>query len=258
MLGFDLTTTDFRYPEEIIHAFIGGSALHGAKMDGTDDLDIYGVFVEPPDKILGLDKDEHFVWSTAGPGRNGPEDVDVCLYGLRKWAGLACKGNPSVLHFLFAGNLYPVDRKANTWQHLTDRKRDFLAKSHYKQFLGYAQAQLARMVGERSRKVNRPELVLEYGFDTKFAMHVIRILVECEELLATGWISLPSPEKDMLIEIRKGQRTQEWVMKDALQRIGHIEELARTSNALPEEIDRQLVSSLIASLYREHWRRWKI
>jgi hypothetical protein len=27
--------------------------------------------------------------------------VDVCLYTLMKWAGLAAKGNPSALHFLF-------------------------------------------------------------------------------------------------------------------------------------------------------------
>jgi len=25
--------------------------------------------------------------------------VDVCLYTLMKWAGLAAKGNPSALHF---------------------------------------------------------------------------------------------------------------------------------------------------------------
>jgi hypothetical protein len=33
------------------------------------------------------------------PPAGNPEDVDLTLYGLRKWAALACKGNPSVLHF---------------------------------------------------------------------------------------------------------------------------------------------------------------
>jgi hypothetical protein len=35
------------------------------------------------------------------PPAGNPEDVDLTLYGLRKWAALACKGNPSVLHFFF-------------------------------------------------------------------------------------------------------------------------------------------------------------
>jgi len=258
-LGFDIRASGFRYPDELICAFVGGSELHGAKIKGTDDHDIYGVYVEPPDKILGIDSDEHFVWSTSGTDRrNGPGDVDVCLYGLRKFAGLACKGNPSVLHFLFARNAVLVSPSVDTWQHLLDRRRDFLAKSHWKQFVGYANAQLARMVGDRSRKVNRPELVLEYGFDTKFAMHVIRILVECEELLSTGWITLPSPEKELLISIRKGEVTQEWVMRDAEERTQRIKALAETSTWLPETINRLTVSRLVAELYREHWKRWKL
>jgi hypothetical protein len=27
---------------EIIHAFVGGSALHGVKLHGTDETDVYG------------------------------------------------------------------------------------------------------------------------------------------------------------------------------------------------------------------------
>ncbi len=84
-------------------AFVGGSQLHGAKVDGTDDTDWYGLFIEPPDKMIGLDRDEFFVYTTGGKqGGNGPQDVDVSLYSLRKWAGMAAKGNPSALHFLFA------------------------------------------------------------------------------------------------------------------------------------------------------------
>lgn len=38
----------------IIHLFIGGSQLHGAKVEGYDDLDIYGCYIEPPERILGI------------------------------------------------------------------------------------------------------------------------------------------------------------------------------------------------------------
>ena len=30
----------FPFPERLVHLFVGGSELHGAKVQGTDDLDI--------------------------------------------------------------------------------------------------------------------------------------------------------------------------------------------------------------------------
>lgn len=36
----------FPYPDRLIHLFVGGSELHGTKVHGTDDLDIYGVYIE--------------------------------------------------------------------------------------------------------------------------------------------------------------------------------------------------------------------
>src|SRR5579885_3284370 len=99
----DVAPMGFRHASDIVHLFVGGSQLHGAKVSETDDLDIYGVFIEPPERVLGLDRLDHFVWSTAGDDRrNGPDDVDVTLYSLRKWATLAAKGNATTLHFLFA------------------------------------------------------------------------------------------------------------------------------------------------------------
>jgi RNA repair pathway DNA polymerase beta family protein len=48
--------TGFPFPDRLIHRFVGGSERHGAKVHGTDDLDIYGVCIEPPEKVLGLEK----------------------------------------------------------------------------------------------------------------------------------------------------------------------------------------------------------
>lgn len=81
----------FPFRDEIIHLFVGGSELHGGKVHGTDDLDIYGVYIEPPDMVLGLESFPHFVWSTAGGDRrNRPNDVDVTLLLAQEmsWTGL--------------------------------------------------------------------------------------------------------------------------------------------------------------------------
>jgi hypothetical protein len=41
----------FAFPDRLIHLFVGGSELHGAKVHGTDDLDIYGIYIEPPELV---------------------------------------------------------------------------------------------------------------------------------------------------------------------------------------------------------------
>src|SRR5438445_13133183 len=123
----------FSFADRLIQVFVGGSELHGAKVHGTDDLDIYGVYVEPPDRVLGLESMPHFVWSTAGADRrNGPNDVDVTLYSLKKWAGLACKANPTAQHFLFTKN----NVRSRIWSEILEQRDVFLSLSCVPQFLG--------------------------------------------------------------------------------------------------------------------------
>jgi predicted nucleotidyltransferase len=259
-LKCDLKDTGFKYLDRVIHSFVGGSELHGAKLHGTDDHDVMGIYIEPPIDMLGLEQTPHLVWSTSKSGeRNCPHDVDVTFYGLQKWARLAVKGNPSILNFMFAPRNPSLEYpQSYAWKELMDEKEFFLARSHWKQFSGYAGAQLARMVGERNRKTNRPELVEAYGYDTKFAMHTIRILSEGLELLQTGNISFPSCEVDLLREIRRGERSQDWVIDECKRRMEALETFGKnTSVHLPmaNEIDRQHVSYLIERTYREYWIR---
>ncbi len=65
----------FAYLDSLIHLFVGGSELHGAKVKNTDDLDTYGVYLEPPELVLGLDKQDFYVWSTAGDERRKRREI---------------------------------------------------------------------------------------------------------------------------------------------------------------------------------------
>ncbi len=149
-LNSALEQSQFHYVDGLIHLFVGGSELHGAKVKDTDDLDIYGVYLEPPELLLGLDKSEFYVWSTAGSERrNGPDDIDLCLYSLRKWAGLAAKGNPTALHFLFADN---YSSKPETWARVVERRDVFLSRQASFQFRGFARRCAAYKGWEPARK----------------------------------------------------------------------------------------------------------
>jgi uncharacterized protein len=81
-----------------------GSGVHGIAIAGTDDHDEMGVFIEPPENVIGLRKPaEHYVFRTQPEGaRSGPGDTDLVMYSLRKYLRLAIKGNPTALLPLYA------------------------------------------------------------------------------------------------------------------------------------------------------------
>ncbi len=242
----------FERIDSLVHLFIGGSELHGAKVGQTDDTDLYGVYIEDPEHALGLNSREHFVWSTAGDDRrNGPDDVDVTLYSLRKWAGMAAKGNATALHFLFA---VPRDVPPRTWRRIQKNKSVFLSRMSAQQFLGFADSQFKRLTGEKGsgKKGQRPEYIGKYGYDTKAAMHGLRLLYECAELMQHGTITLPRPEKDLLIEVRSGAWTLERVLSHAQGLFRHVE-AAVAGSPLPENVDRSAISKLIAEVHLDFW-----
>jgi uncharacterized protein len=244
----------FDRPESLVHLFIGSSELHGAKVGQTDDTDLYGVYIEDPKHALGLNSREHFVWSTAGDDRrNGPDDVDVTLYSLRKWAGMAAKGNATALHFLFAE---PRDVNPRTWRTIQKSKSVFLSRTSAKQFLGFADSQFKRLTGEKGsgKKGQRPEYIGKFGYDTKAAMHGLRLLYECMELMEHGRITLPRPEKDLLIEVRRGSWSFERVLQHAKGLFKDVED-AVAKSSLPEKVDRSAISRLIAKTHLEFWKR---
>ena len=169
----------------------------------------------PPERFLGLEREEHFVFTTGGKvGGNGPLDVDVCLCTLTKWAGLAAKGNPSAFHFLFM----QLQFTTNTWDYFTARPEIFLAKGHVEPFLGFANDQMKRLLGQKGQKnVHRAELETKFGYDTKYAMHIVRRYGEAKELMESGRITLPRPHREELIEIRLGKYTLAEIRELSLQ-----------------------------------------
>jgi len=249
-MSADFSQYGFPYPDNLIHAFIGGSQLHGAKVEGADDTDWYGVYIEPATKMIGLDRNEFFVFTTGGKeGGNGPKDVDVCLYTLRKWAGMAAKGNPSALHFIFAKPAFSTP----WWDQVLQRKDIFASKKHLTPFLRFADDQMERLCGRKGQKnVHRAALAEAHGYDTKYAMHAIRLYLEAKEYVQTGKITLPSPNVDLLIAIRSGKYKLSEIetMGKELQANATA---AQATSLLPDGVDYDVVSELITRIYLGYW-----
>lgn len=231
-----------------------GSLVHGINVGG-DDQDLQGICVEPPEVMLGTRPfDQYDYRSKPVNVRSDAGDLDLQVFGLSKWVRLATAGNPTVLLPLFAP---PTKVLATTWvgDKLRADKHLFLAKAHAQRFLGYLNQQRRHLVGELSPRVNRPELVEKYGYDTKYASHALRIAMQGIQLMRIGDLILPmeSHQRRYLIKVRKG----EFTLGECLAKLGRLEEelltAAQYSTCLPDRVDDDYINDWLVETYQAWW-----
>jgi hypothetical protein len=64
----------------------------------------------------------------------------------------------------------------------------FVSRLAAGRYLDYLKGQKAAITGQSGAHANRPELVAVHGYDTKYAMHALRLGLQGIELLSTGRI----------------------------------------------------------------------
>jgi predicted nucleotidyltransferase len=230
-----------------------GSTVHGLSNPGIDDRDEMGVCVEPPEYIAGLRPFEHWVFRTQPEGvPSGPGDLDLTIYGLRKYCRIALKGSPTVLLLLFIEGEHLLER-APLGEELQALAPAFVSRRAGRAFLGYVDAQRRGLIGERHATRTR-ELSSEYGYDTKYAMHALRIAHQGQEMLSTGRITLPieSPERECLLQVRHGEIPLRGVLDRLHEQSARLEETILNSK-LADEPDRDAVDRFLVDAYRRAW-----
>lgn len=232
-----------------------GSTVHGLNVPGQDDHDEMGVCIEPPEYVIGLKTFEQYVSRSKPEGvRSEFGDTDRTIYSLRKWCRLALNGNPTILLLLFADSIIEPDEIAFV---LRTNKHWFASREAGKRFLGYLISQKQRLLGERGNmRVKRSELVSEYGYDTKYAMQMLRLGYQGIEYLTTGRITLPMPREERLYCY--SVRTGEVELDEILAKTGELEQELRhliDYSPLPKYPDYDAVNSFLVSAYTEWWER---
>lgn len=237
-----------------------GSGLYGTSVAGGD-RDEAGICIEPPECVIGLEEFQQYQWRSQPQGvRSGDGDLDLTIFGLRKWASQAAKGNPNQMLMLFIPEASIIEIKPPAID--LQRRRDmFLSRDAGKRFLGYLDSQRNQLLDLRGKHTNRPELIEIYGFDTKFAYHAVRLGLQGVELLSTGKITLPIPEPDRswLRDVRLGKYSK----ADVLERIDELrfelERLTYTAD-IPDKVDSDKLNKWLTETYqhwwiREHWQK---
>lgn len=98
-----------------------------------------------------------------------------------------------------------------------------------------------------TRNAKRAELEAKHGYDVKHAMHLVRLLRMCREILSTGEVIVKRPDREELLAIRNGAWSYE-------QLVGWAEEEDRALDALylastlPHAPDRAALDRLCVEL----------
>lgn len=237
-----------------------GSAVLG--MSSADsDSDEMGVYIEHIKDFVGLSTEDTVVYRTA-VDRTGKvdapseaADIDLTLYGLRKFIKLALGGNPNLVNILFTPeSLCPVQTVVG--RQLQELRGAILSKHAVKAFFGYMNSRRMRMANRSgNRNPARQALIAANGFDTKEALHLYRLSIQCRQLVKTGSIILPCNKEDtaMYKKVLNGHYT----MRDVLSIVDNVERDINESlpdSNLPDNPNYEEVEQWMLEVYRNAWR----
>lgn len=183
-----------------------GSHSYGTAV-ATSDMDLRGVAIPPPEYFLGFFHNfEQARWV----------NQDTVIYDIRKFIKLAMDCNPSILELLFTSPedwilIHPLMKT------IIDQREKFLSTRVKFTFSGYAVSQINKLKASMVRppeRVNpvRAELIQKFGYDTKDAMHVVRLLRMGKEILKGEGVQVRRSDAEELIAIRNGA----WSLSDLL------------------------------------------
>ena len=234
-----------------------GSIAHGmyvpnSNPNSIDDKDVMAICIPPLDYYYGLKQ-----FGSRGTKEIKRDEWDIVIYEMRKMVRLLSKGNPNVLMALWLEDKHYIN-KTDTWALIVNHRDLFSGKHVYRSFTGYAHGQLHRMTHhtfEGYMGEKRKRLVQQFGYDTKNAAHLIRLLKMGIEFLTDGVLYVERHDAQQLLEIKRGEWTLEQVKSES-DRLFATAELSYINSTLPAGVDMAKINDLcVQAIYEElHWR----
>lgn len=244
--------------------FIMGSEAYGVS-SGKSDVDIYGWCI-PPKKVLfphlageipgfGSQKkrfeqfqEHHINDSDAG------KEYDISVYNIAKYFHLCMNGNPNMIDSLFVPDSC-VLHSTPTYMKVRENRHLFLSKKMWHTFKGYAYSQLHKANSKQSQEGSkRDKLRKEFGMDTKYLYHVVRLMSEVEQVLSTGDLDLQEKgRREYMKAIRRGEVPEKEIRKYFKDKEATLEKLYHSSD-LPYNPRESEIKSLLIECLEMHYQ----
>lgn len=249
----------------IQYEVIMGSEAYGVS-SGDSDRDVYGFCVPPKSivfphtvgDILGFGRQkkrfeqyqQHHVYDKDALGGKGVE-YDFSIYNIVKYFSLCMENNPNMIDSLFVPQrciLYIT----KIGQMVREKRQLFLHKGAWFKFKGYSYSQIKKMkIKNPEPGSKRYENIKKFGFDVKFAYHVVRLLNEVEEILVEQHLTLDR-NREQLKAIRRGEWTLEQV-EDYFNKKEAELETAYTESKLQHSPNEEVIKNLLLSCLEEYY-----
>jgi predicted nucleotidyltransferase len=105
---------------------------------------------------------------------------------------------------------------------------------------------------KENRNKTRSALEENHGYDTKHAMHLIRLLRMGTEIMRGEGVKVRRADRDELLAIRNGSMSYEELVAMAEEYERQLENLYQTSG-LPHAPDIEKIDRLLIGIYRDYW-----
>lgn len=236
-----------------------GSQAYGCATE-TSDEDLYGFCIPTKEllfphlggEIFGFDEQQERFnqYQQSYHDEGSKEHYDFHIYNIVKYFRLCLDANPNMIDSLFVPTEC-ITHITTIGQMVLEKKELFLSKKCFHSFIGYAYKQLHKM-GGRNVTGKRVALREQYGFDVKFAYHLVRLLDEAEQILLNGTINLRRI-KEKLKAIRRGEISEEEIRAIFTEKEKYLTSLYQTSNAVPHDMREKEVKQLLINCIEHHY-----
>lgn len=201
-----------------------GSTSQGLSDPDASDEDAMGILQAPLRDILGLKVFERWV--------DQNKAYDACFYSVRRFCELAVKCNPTATALLWIDDQF-IDTRTPEFDALRALRDDLTCKEALKAIVGYAYSQFKQCEHSYNTKKAGPKrqaLVDEFGYDTKGAMHGLRMLMLGEGYLKTGTqrVLVDGDDREELLRVRRGAWSFDEVKAAMAWRLDNLDQLSES------------------------------
>jgi len=252
-------------PNAVAYETVMGSMAYGVSSDSSD-MDVYGFCLPPKDMIFphltgeipGFGRQiarfeqfqQHHIVDADALGGAGRE-YDLTIFSIVKFFQLAMENNPNIIDSLFTP-INCVLHSTSIGEMVREKRRLFLHKGAWHKFKGYAYSQVHKMdIKTPAEGSKRAANVEQFGFDVKFAYHVVRLLDEVEQILTTGDVDLQR-NREQLKAIRRGDWTADQVREYFVRKERELE-TAYAESTLPHTPDEVKIKQLLLDCLEAHF-----
>jgi len=247
-------------PTNMVMEVVGGSVSYGVSGEFSD-WDIVGVCIPSKaelfpsifnDVIPGFGKQKkRFSTYQQHHISYKEKDYDITIYNIVDFFNKCKDMSPNMVDVLYVPDncVLHITQIGNL---IRENRSMFLNKKCWQSFKGYAYSMQKKMENKDPEEGSkRDKLIEEFKFDVKYGYHLVRLMSEVEQLLATGDMDIQL-DRERLKAIRRGEWTMQQIKDFFTYKEKSLEELYNSST-LPYSPDEAKIKALLRRCINMHY-----